>query len=147
MVPFPLATAYRIRTGPEMNIRLRISPLSSQRETGSSGSRTDRDVSTDGIDHLRVRWEDEGESRAVWAIGEVDLASVEELRNALDCSQRRLRIDLSGVTFMDLTGLGCLIDVAERHESVTLVVSPRVERLLDLTGAGHLFHTNKNSEA
>jgi anti-anti-sigma factor len=90
-------------------------------------------------DALRVEWRDEEAARSVWVFGEVDLATVGELRRGLECDKPRLNVDLSNVTFMDLTGLRCLIEAAEAHEAVALVSSPRVDRLIDLTETGHLF--------
>jgi anti-anti-sigma factor len=91
------------------------------------------------IDELRVEWRDEDASRTVWVSGEVDLATVDELRAALECPQPRLEVDLSNVTFIDLTGLRCLIDASEAHEEVALIASARVSRLIDLTATSHLF--------
>jgi anti-anti-sigma factor len=90
-------------------------------------------------DALRVEWRDEEAARSVWVFGEIDLATVDELRKGLDCDKPRLNVDLSNVTFMDLTGLRCLIEAAEGREAVALVTSPRVDRLIDLTETGHLF--------
>lgn len=91
------------------------------------------------IDEFRVEWRDEPASRSVRVHGEVDLATVDELRRSLECPQPRLEVDLSNVTFMDLTGLRCLIDAAGEHQEVVLVPSPKVERLIDLTATRHLF--------
>jgi anti-anti-sigma factor len=90
-------------------------------------------------DDLRVEWRDEDAARSVWVSGEIDLATADQLRKALECPQPRLEVDLSNVTFMDLTGLRCLIDAAEAHEEVALVPSPRVDRLIELTATSHLF--------
>lgn len=91
------------------------------------------------IDDLRVEWRDEDASRSVWAYGEVDLATADELRKALQCPQPRLTVDLTNVTFMDLTGLRCLLEAAEAKEEVALIASPRVDRLIELTATSHLF--------
>lgn len=92
------------------------------------------------VPSLRVEWRDEEDRRSVWVFGEVDIATAEELRQALRCEQRRLVVDLSNVTFMDLAGLQCLATAAERHD-VALITSPRVDRLMELTGTDHLFET------
>jgi anti-anti-sigma factor len=91
------------------------------------------------IDDLRIEWNDEDASRSVWVSGEIDLATADQLRKALECPQPRLEVDLTNVTFMDLTGLRCLIEAAEAHEEVALVASPRVDRLIELTATSHLF--------
>jgi anti-anti-sigma factor len=91
------------------------------------------------IDELRIEWRDEAASRSIWVYGEVDLATVDGLRTSLECPQPRLEVDLSNVTFMDLTGLRCLIDAAAEHQEVVLLPSPQVDRLIDLTATRHLF--------
>lgn len=88
---------------------------------------------------FHVEWTDHGEIRSVRAVGEIDIATVEEFRRALDCDLPILDIDLSRVEFIDLAGLDCLLDTVERQASVMLTTSPRVDRLLELTGTGHVF--------
>jgi anti-anti-sigma factor len=92
---------------------------------------------------FRVEWRDEDRSRLVWVSGEVDLASVGDLRESLDCDQPRLLVDLRRVTFIDMSGLRCLVDAAGVHEAVALITSPRVDRLLELTATGHLFEIER----
>jgi anti-anti-sigma factor len=99
----------------------------------------DRGLGPQMIDELRIEWRDEAASRSVWVYGEVDLATVDGLRKSLECPQPRLEVDLSNVTFMDLTGLRCLIEAAGEHQEVVLVPSPKVDRLIDLTATRHLF--------
>lgn len=74
--------------------------------------------------------------------GEFDLDSVDELKNvALDIfatGQPNLALDLSGVTFVDSTGLGAIVDIAnhsrERNGSFALVnPSPQAMRVIQLT--------------
>jgi anti-anti-sigma factor len=91
---------------------------------------------------FRLEWVDAETSRSVWVAGEVDLATVVSLRGALDCQQPRLIVDLSHVTFMDLSGLGCLLEAVTRGKVVALHTSPRVDRLLQLTATRHLFEVN-----
>jgi anti-anti-sigma factor len=77
-------------------------------------------------------------------VGEVDLATAPELRDRLLNVFRKyppaaLLVDLSGVTFLDCTGLGALIAVrnaAVRVDCHLRVTSPPpfVHRILDLTG-------------
>jgi anti-anti-sigma factor len=88
---------------------------------------------------FRVEWRDEEAFRTVWVFGEVDLAAVGELREALECKQSRLEVDLSDVTFMDLSGLTCLLDAAETRRVVVVGTSPRVDRLLELTDVGDML--------
>lgn len=88
---------------------------------------------------FQVEWRDEESSRFVQVSGEVDLATVEKLRQALNCSRSRLELDLINVAFMDLAGLNCLLEAAQRHDVVALRPSSRVSRLLDLTATWPLF--------
>jgi anti-anti-sigma factor len=77
-------------------------------------------------------------------VGEVDLATAPEVRDRLLNVLRKyppatLLVDLSGVTFLDCTGLGALIAVrnaAVRVDCHLRVTSPPpiVYRMLDLTG-------------
>ncbi|MGW8361248.1 STAS domain-containing protein [Streptomyces wedmorensis] len=82
--------------------------------------------------------------------GELDIAAAMELRTALAealaaCEAGRgLALDLSGVTFCDSTGLNTLLRARQRalkeHRSLTITAaSPQVTRLLEITGAAHLF--------
>ncbi len=85
----------------------------------------------------------------VFVRGEVDLASAPQLReatlDALSRCSKDLRLDLAGVTFMDVSGLQVLLS-AQRRASLTggrLVLTrtpPIVERLLELTGARTVLH-------
>lgn len=79
--------------------------------------------------------------------GEVDLDSVPLLRDALDkaLAERppRLHLDMAAVEFCDSSGLNTLIVARQRlgewDGRLLLTTSPRVRRLLDLTGAAELF--------
>jgi anti-sigma B factor antagonist len=54
--------------------------------------------------------------------GEIDIATVPLLRAKLESSVARgdvMLVDLTGVTFMDSTGLGLLLDVHQRLESAS----------------------------
>jgi anti-sigma B factor antagonist len=79
--------------------------------------------------------------------GEVDLANADELREAGEAALTplagTLRIDLSGVTFMDSTGLAALIAVRNKAEPghVFILEQPtrRVRRILEITGLHEVF--------
>lgn len=88
---------------------------------------------------FRVEWRDEPAARAVWVFGEVDLAVVEQLEEALDCEQSRLEVNLSGVTFMDVSGLTCLMKAAEARDVAIAGSNPKVERLMEFSGTARLF--------
>lgn len=62
--------------------------------------------------------------------------------SAGDCSE--LRIDLSGVSFMDSSGLGAMISIRSAAldlcRTVTIVeASPRVRQVIDVCGLGPEF--------
>lgn len=78
-------------------------------------------------------------------VGELDLSTVDVLRRGIedlfvsDATMRRLVIDLSPLTFVDSSGLACLLKVAERarREGVELELTPgppSVMRVFELTG-------------
>jgi anti-sigma B factor antagonist len=90
-----------------------------------------------------------GESLTVVVAGELDIATAPRfsacLRELLhrDCP-RELVVNLSGVTFMDATGLRALTDLrrrAEQRESALVLegVPPRVHRVLELIGPARRF--------
>lgn len=92
---------------------------------------------------LELAATDEG-GRAVLALtGAVDVESRVKLRAAcmetLDEGPVGLVLDMSGVTFMDSTGIGALVEVGRSAQDagVTFTIrrpSPRVVRILQATG-------------
>ena len=65
-------------------------------------------------DELNIRTSREGTTATVAAAGEIDLSTVDELRAAVtaaaeDCDE--LRLDLTGVEFIDSAGLGGLLEL------------------------------------
>ncbi|HSJ33901.1 MAG TPA: STAS domain-containing protein [Acidimicrobiia bacterium] len=87
---------------------------------------------------LEVSWEDAPGIRRVKIAGEIDLVCVEELAAALEADRSRLVVDLTEVSFLDLTGLRCLTDAAADCE-VTLIPSSTVRRLLEITDTTGYF--------
>jgi anti-sigma B factor antagonist len=86
-----------------------------------------------------------GEAKPGWPTvhveGEVDISTVDQLVTALDKaeSEDRLLVDLSGVAFMDSTGLRALVERHQRFEEsgrrLVLMLAPGpVTRLIELTG-------------
>lgn len=80
--------------------------------------------------------------------GEVDVSSAPQLQDKLsdlvDVAGAALIVDLSGVTFIDSTGLGVLVGArnraAELDGSISLVVaSDRVLKLFRITGLDGVF--------
>jgi anti-anti-sigma factor len=69
--------------------------------------------------------------------GELDAATAGEVRK-LSASLDGLvvRIDLSGLTFVDSSGLHALLDMKRAHPTVRLIhPSPQMQRLAELTSA------------
>ena len=84
-----------------------------------------------------------------WAIlnpkGEIDLATVGKLEEALAASMTTedidIAVDLSGVTFMDSTGLRALLSANQQlavngHRLALIVAGGPVDRLLEISGVG-----------
>ncbi|MER7667206.1 STAS domain-containing protein [Kitasatospora sp. NPDC096128] len=78
----------------------------------------------------------------VTACGDLDLCTAPELRRSLSAALRAYRevvLDLSGVEFMDCSGLGALVHAQNQADRLgaRLILrgaGPRVLRLLKLTG-------------
>jgi anti-sigma B factor antagonist len=77
--------------------------------------------------------------------GEIDLATADELRLAMDDVIARrgdvpVVLDLAGVTFIDSTGLSVLAQAAASGDEIVLRDPPKVVRsILALTGLGESF--------
>jgi anti-anti-sigma factor len=81
--------------------------------------------------------------------GELDLASVNQLRTALDAALREeaevVRVDATGVSFLDSSALGVLLAAAKRlaergGRMELLCVSPSIRRILEMTGISRTVH-------
>ena len=78
--------------------------------------------------------------------GDVDVYTADEFRRVIAESETStpLTINLSQVSFMDSTGLGVLIGALTRSREtgsrlILEALSPRVDRLLSLTGIAEQF--------
>jgi anti-sigma B factor antagonist len=79
--------------------------------------------------------------------GEVDLAYAAELREAGEAALTPLagtvRVDLSGVTFMDSTGLAALVAIRNKAGSSHVLILEKpvrsVRRILEVTGLDQAF--------
>jgi anti-sigma B factor antagonist len=91
-----------------------------------------------------------GSDVLVWARGELDIASAPQLRDAmLDVLAGRndpftITLDMSGIEFVDSTGLGVLVAVLKRMRFVggDLVIrapSTSLRKLFGLTGLDKVF--------
>ena len=88
-----------------------------------------------------------GQTRVVRCAGEIDLATVPELRDRISLLQvdgpPHLVIDLSGVTFIDSLGLGALIGAHKRARvlqgSLVLIPSDAATRVFAATALDRVF--------
>jgi anti-anti-sigma factor len=80
--------------------------------------------------------------------GDLDLASsrlvMAALEHELNCGRRYLRLDLSGLSFLDSAGVTALVEVhwafLQRRGTVIIVgISPRARQLLALTGTDEIL--------
>lgn len=91
---------------------------------------------------LTIRVQEEGENVIVAAAGEIDIATVAELRErlyALAVGGRPLVVDLDQISFIDAAGLGALVGaarLASEHGTRLQVVCarPQIRRLFKITG-------------
>src|SRR4051812_1716255 len=98
---------------------------------------------------LTIRATRDGSTAIVTASGEIDLSNGGELRAAItdaahDCE--RLRLDLSGIEFIDSTGLSALLELRStlraRNVTLELVVGEGpVRQAVEITGLGELLAT------
>jgi anti-sigma B factor antagonist len=95
---------------------------------------------------IEVRRRDE--STVVGVRGEVDVATAPALRDGLDEALEGgigpVVVDLTGVTFIDSTGLGVLIGARRRcveggRELRVVVAEPRILKVFEITGLTELF--------
>jgi anti-sigma B factor antagonist len=93
--------------------------------------------------HFRVEVRKEGATAVIAVSGELDLASGPQLEAEFErvngADTQLLVVDLSGLDFMDSTGLSILVRTHQRLTGEGCQVglvrgSPQVQRLLDLTG-------------
>jgi anti-anti-sigma factor len=81
--------------------------------------------------------QDGGGSFTITLGGELDLATVERAREALQSVPvgSAIVLDLTGLTFIDSTGLGLIAEASTRTEGrLSVIPNARTRRLLDLTG-------------
>jgi anti-anti-sigma factor len=92
---------------------------------------------------------DRSDDRAIARLsGDLDIVTSEEVKRDLaqliDDGHRELALDLSGVGFVDSSGLGVLVAVHRHAESqgaafVVRSVPPQVQRLFEITRLGDLL--------
>lgn len=91
----------------------------------------------------------------VWLSGELDHHAARELREQIDSAversaARQLRLDFSGVTFMDSSGIGLIMGryrlMLSRNGSLSVVgTSERLRRVMKLAGLEKLPIWNETS--
>jgi anti-sigma B factor antagonist len=97
------------------------------------------------IGEFRVERYFTGGTFTIVPVGELDIATAplldEQLHSPEWWAAKRVVLDLRGLTFMDSSGVRCLLraDAASRADSDRLELIPgseQIQRLLALTGAG-----------
>lgn len=103
---------------------------------------------TPGPGQLQVETSGDGDALVLSLRGEFDLTSAPVFERALGAAQsvnpRRLVIDLSGLDFMDSTGLRALLAAREQAQENGRVLALRrgprqVQQMLELTGSIDAF--------
>ena len=98
-------------------------------------------------DDLSIRTERDGLTAIVAATGEIDISNVGDLREVVTTAADgcdRLRLDLTGVEFIDSTGLGCLLEIRStlNAREVALEIAAGdgpVRQAVEITGLGELL--------
>jgi len=93
----------------------------------------------------RVELEQSGDDVTVALGGEIDISNHEhvksELMRCLASSPKRLVLDVSGLAFMDSSGIAVLLQVATHVERVELRnASPLVRRIVETTGIADVLN-------
>ena len=97
----------------------------------------------DGAPQLALRDDADGPRHVLVLSGELDMASSPALEDAVRAictdSAEALTVDLSGLTFMDSTGLRVVLlakELCERHRCELLVIPgpAQIQRLFEVTG-------------
>ena len=89
----------------------------------------------DAVDGFSVRIEVDGLRPVVWVSGELDIATAATLRSQLEgLADQKVLLDLTGVTFMDSSGISILI-WKHHNGGITLRgVQPAQMEVLEITG-------------
>ncbi|MCC2335534.1 STAS domain-containing protein [Cellulomonas sp. zg-Y766] len=105
---------------------------------------------------VQVSVEDVGTRAVVHVAGEIDVSSAVRLRERLSLliaeQHTDLVVDLTGVTFMDSTGLGLLVGTLKRvriagGRLVLVVASERLLKVFRITGLTQVFTIHDTLEA
>jgi anti-sigma B factor antagonist len=105
-------------------------------------------MAADSSQPLRVELAQVGGFPCLKPLGEVDIASVSTLQEALgrelDAGHTRLIVNLQELAYLDSTGLGCIAAARRRARDaggdlVLACAQPRILRLLSITGLDQVF--------
>jgi anti-sigma B factor antagonist len=101
------------------------------------------------VTEFSIATEREADAAVVTVVGDIDLGSVTALRHEAssalaDPEVSRLVLDFAGLTFLDSTGLGCLVEIRQlavtSGKSFALrAVAPQTARVLELGGLDGFF--------
>jgi anti-anti-sigma factor len=86
---------------------------------------------------FRVEIEERDQARVIRPLGELDLATVDELSRAVSSARgRRMVLDLSGLEFIDTSGMRLILaEEADPQSELVLIPGPRaVQRLFEIAG-------------
>lgn len=98
---------------------------------------------------------DDGQDRVTVLVeGELDLATADELRRLLDTElsrRRAVKLDLSGVPFIDSTGLAAILAALRGSEGrgelqIEGELQPQTRRMMELTGVLGLLENGEDGE-
>lgn len=90
--------------------------------------------------------------RVVAVGGEVDLATAPQLADCLlEFTDRDVRVDLSGVTFLDSSGMAVLVRAnqaltAAGHKLQTFAEREMVRRVLEIAGLSEVFRDGESPD-
>ena len=94
-------------------------------------------------------------THVIEVVGQVDLYSApefkEQITRVIESGAKRVIVDLTGVGFMDSTGLGVLMGAfkrlrAARAELLLVVTNYDVERVLEITGLDQTFRVYRSRD-
>jgi anti-anti-sigma factor len=93
-------------------------------------------------EHLRITTTGKGRCRILECRGELDIATAPDLevivRSMVDEGAEELRLDWSGLTFMDSTGIRLLLEILalcrDSRVGLTWKLGPDAQRALDAVG-------------
>lgn len=95
---------------------------------------------------LSILTKDQIENYNVKLIGEVDIYTIDELKNTIDLKMKdmikNLVFDFAELEYIDSTGLGALIGIRGKYKDINIEIinlRSNVKRLFDITGLTKIF--------